>query len=182
MGLYKTLRIDKIKSETEDCKTFYMSPADGAALAYQPGQFLTFVFPKPAGEERRSYSLSSTPVLQEPLSITVKRLENGEYSRKLFDYAKEGDELTTTGAAGFFVLPDDIHLYKEIFLSQQAVVLHLYSRLLRQYFIITRIYALYLYIVTGQNILPSFMKNWSSWRNYLLIVLLLSFYIVPPLI
>ena len=115
MGLYKTLRIDKIKPETEDCKTFYMSPADGAALVYQPGQFLTFVFPKHAGEERRSYSLSSAPVLQEPLSITVKRLENGEYSRKLFDYAKEGDELTTTGAAGFFVLPGDIHLYKEIF-------------------------------------------------------------------
>jgi ring-1,2-phenylacetyl-CoA epoxidase subunit PaaE len=115
MGLYKTLRITNIKSETADCSTFYLSPADNEQLYYKPGQFLTFVFTKPAGEERRSYSISSTPALQEPLSITVKRLENGEYSRKLFDYAKEGDILTTTGAAGFFVLPEDIQPWKEIF-------------------------------------------------------------------
>ena len=115
MGLYKMLRIDKIKPETEDCKTFYMSPVDAPPLVYQPGQFLTFIFNKPSGEDRRSYSLSSTPFLQEPLAITVKRLDNGEYSRKLFDRAKEGDLLTTTGAAGFFVLPRDIDLFKEIF-------------------------------------------------------------------
>jgi len=115
MGLYKTLRITGIQSETDDCKTFYLAPVDAAPLHYQPGQFLTFVFSKSTGEERRSYSISSAPVLQEPLSVTVKRLENGEYSRKLFDDAKEGDILITTGAAGFFILPDDLLPYKEFF-------------------------------------------------------------------
>ncbi|MFT3933427.1 MAG: ferredoxin--NADP reductase [Chitinophagaceae bacterium] len=115
MGLYKTLRIDSIKTETADTRTFYLSPADGLPLLYKPGQFLTFVFSKPQGEERRSYSISSTPALHEPLSITVKRLDNGEYSRKLFDLAKPGDLLTTAGAAGFFVLPDNVNDYKEIF-------------------------------------------------------------------
>jgi len=115
MGLYKTLRIDRIKQETQDCKTFYLSTLNHEPLDYQAGQFLTFVFTKPGGEERRSYSLSSAPVLKEPLAITVKRLENGEYSRKLMDYAKEGDLLTTTGAAGFFVLRAGADQYKEIF-------------------------------------------------------------------
>jgi ferredoxin-NADP reductase len=115
MGLYRTLLITGIQPETDDCKTFYLTPTDKEPFYYQPGQFLTFVFAKAAGEERRSYSISSTPVLQEPLSITVKRLENGEYSRKLFDNAKKGDILITTGASGFFVLPGDIHRYREIF-------------------------------------------------------------------
>jgi len=115
MGLYKTLRIDRIQQETADCKTFYLSPADHMPLHYKAGQFLTFVFSKPGGAERRSYSLSSAPVLNEPLSITVKRIDNGEYSRKLFDHAKVGDPLTTTGAAGFFVLPEAVEQYKEFF-------------------------------------------------------------------
>jgi len=115
MGLYKTLRISSIRFETDDCRTFVMDAEDDEPLLYKPGQFLTFVFSKPAGEERRSYSISSTPVLKEPLSVTVKRLENGEYSRKLFDYAKAGDLLTSTGAAGFFVLPDDTSAYREFF-------------------------------------------------------------------
>jgi len=115
MGLYRTLRINSIRSETDDCRTFIMEADGDEPLLYKAGQFLTFVFLKPTGEERRSYSISSAPVLQEPLSITVKRLENGEYSRKLFDYAKEGDLLTSTGAAGFFVLPDDTGFYREFF-------------------------------------------------------------------
>ncbi|MEO5591297.1 MAG: iron-sulfur cluster-binding domain-containing protein [Chitinophagaceae bacterium] len=137
MGIYRTLSIDKIKSETSDCKTFYLSPADNEPLVYQPGQFLTFVFTKPTGEERRSYSLSSTPALHEPISITVKRLENGEYSRKLFDYAKERDILITTGAAGFFVLPGNIDQYQEIFFiaagSGIAPVLPLIKTVLHQH-------------------------------------------------
>ncbi len=115
MGLYRKFRISSIVALTEDCKTFFLQPADGEPLRYQPGQFLTFVFSKPGGEERRSYSISSTPVLDEPLSITVKRLDNGEYSRKLIDYAKVGDELTSTGAGGFFVLPGNLSAYRQFF-------------------------------------------------------------------
>ena len=137
MTLYRQLRIDEIKQETGDCKTFYLSSPDGAPISYQAGQFLTFVFNKPAGEERRSYSISSTPLLNEPLSITVKRLENGEYSRKLLDHAKVGDVLTTTGAAGFFVLPDTIQDYTEIFFiaagSGITPVLPLIKTVLHQY-------------------------------------------------
>ncbi len=116
MGLYKTLHITAIARETEDSKTFYLAPAGAAdVFAYQAGQFLTFVFTKAAGEDRRSYSISAAPLLEEPLSVTVRRLENGAYSRKLFDEAKKGDVLVSTGAAGFFVLPEDMEPYRQIF-------------------------------------------------------------------
>jgi ring-1,2-phenylacetyl-CoA epoxidase subunit PaaE len=115
MSLYKTLRIIGIKTETAGCKTFFLAPVGGEPIKYAPGQFLTFVFPKPAGEERRSYSISSAPALQEPLSVTIKKVENGEYSRKLVDHAQVGDELISIGANGFFVLPADIQQYQQIF-------------------------------------------------------------------
>lgn len=79
----------------------------GEAINYQAGQYLTFVFQSGTHEIRRSYSLASSPALQEPMAITVKRVQNGEISRPLFDHAKEGDVLLTTGPAGFFVLPEE---------------------------------------------------------------------------
>jgi ring-1,2-phenylacetyl-CoA epoxidase subunit PaaE len=38
--------------------------------------------------------------------ITVKRVDNGEFSRHLLDNVTEGSSLYTIGAAGFFTLPD----------------------------------------------------------------------------
>lgn len=101
------LQIEKVIEETPDTKSFLLSELDKAnRITYQPGQFLTFVFHNSIGkEERRSYSLSSSPVLDEPLKITVKRIANGAWSRKLFDEASKGDILYTTGASGYFVLP-----------------------------------------------------------------------------
>lgn len=115
MSLYKTLRITGIKSETADCKTFFLAPVTNEPVVYKPGQFLTLVFPKRDTEERRSYSISSTPVLHEPLSITVKKIDNGEYSRKLLYNTAVGDELLTIGAGGFFTLPHDMDVYKQVF-------------------------------------------------------------------
>jgi ring-1,2-phenylacetyl-CoA epoxidase subunit PaaE len=59
-------------------------------------------------EVRRSYSITSSPILQEPLSIGIKRIANGIYSRRLVDDARVGDTLLTTGAGGFFCLPADM--------------------------------------------------------------------------
>ncbi len=115
MGLYKELRVTGIKNETAACKTFFLETIDGSALPYKPGQFLTFVFQKNDTEERRSYSFSSTPVLDEPMSVTIKRVENGEYSRKLIDNVSRGDVLTTIGAGGFFVLPNNFGQYRQVF-------------------------------------------------------------------
>ena len=71
-GLRKKLRIKEITQETKDCKTFMLESPEGISLDYKAGQFLTFIFDAPFGEQRRNYSLSSSPDWQEPVSITIK--------------------------------------------------------------------------------------------------------------
>jgi ring-1,2-phenylacetyl-CoA epoxidase subunit PaaE len=115
MSLYKKVHISAIRQETPDCKTFVLHTTDPHLLQYQPGQFLTLVFAAKNGEERRSYSFSSSPALHEPPAITVKRVENGAWSRMLLDHARIGDELTVIGPSGFFTLPDSTHPYKRLF-------------------------------------------------------------------
>ena len=116
IGLRKKVRIKEIISETKDCKTFVLETIDGSSLPYKAGQFLTFIFHTPSGEQRRNYSLSSSPDLQEPVSITIKRIANGVFSRKLVDSAQPGDVLTTIGANGFFTLPDNLSHCRQFFL------------------------------------------------------------------
>src|SRR5688572_25000406 len=103
---YIPLQVIDIRKDTSDTKSFVLKPANGQEVPYRPGQFLTLVFQKKDREERRSYSISSTPVLHEPLTITAKRIDNGEYSRFLFDEVKVGEKLFSIGASGYFTLPE----------------------------------------------------------------------------
>src|SRR5882762_4753703 len=109
-GLYKTIRIKRITEEIKDFKIF--SFEEDHNITYKAGQYLTLVYHSRNEEIRRSYSITSSPVLNEPLSIGVKRIENGFFSRQLVDTAKPGDELVTIGAGGLFTLPADISNYK----------------------------------------------------------------------
>lgn len=103
---YFKLRIKAIKEETSDTKSFILENIGSKKLYYEPGQFLTFVFEHYSGEEvRRSYSISSSITLNEPLTITVKKIPNGEFSRKLIDQTAVGDLLYSIGASGLFTLP-----------------------------------------------------------------------------
>lgn len=115
MSFYKTLTISGIKEEIPGVKSFFFNETDGEKIFYKAGQYLTFVVPTGKEEVRRSYSLTSSPALDEPLSIVVKRVENGLFSRNMLDYAQIGDQLTTIGAGGFFTLPPDPASYRQVF-------------------------------------------------------------------
>ncbi len=105
--IIKRLRILKVIVETENARTLLLKPLDNWKPAYKAGQFITLVFYTPFGEKRRSYSLTSSADKDEPLSITVKKIENGEFSRPLVYGAKPGDILFTSGIGGLFVLPEN---------------------------------------------------------------------------
>ena len=102
------VQIIRIIAETSEAKTFVLQPLDDWNPVYKPGQFLTLVFSTISGEKRRSYSISSSPLLSEQLSITIKRVVNGEFSRNLLENYNEGDILYTTGINGFFCLPEKV--------------------------------------------------------------------------
>lgn len=102
------LVITEIIDEAPDVKTFRVRPVDREQITYKAGQFLVFAFDTVAGEERRSYSFSSSPVVEEPMAFSVKRIPNGLFSRWLIDKAVPGDLLTCMGVAGLFTLPGSL--------------------------------------------------------------------------
>ena len=102
------LRITKIVAETKDTKSFYLQPIDKTPIDYKAGQFLTLLIRHNQKEVRRSYSLGSTPFVDEQLFITVKRKVNGEISRHLLDHFKEGDKLTALPPSGRFTIHEPL--------------------------------------------------------------------------
>ena len=110
---YHRLRIKEIREEVRGFKTILFEK--GHNIIYKAGQYITLVRFEGGEELRRSYSITSSPVLAEPLSIGVKRVENGAFSRQLIDRTQPGDELLSSGSGGFFVLPDDADTYKRFF-------------------------------------------------------------------
>ena len=112
---YIPLEVTQIRSDTASTKSFILKQLNGNPIRYKPGQFLTLIFKKRNSEERRSYSISSTPHLGEPLTITIKRIDNGEFSRYLFDVVQQGDVLYTIGASGYFTLPENLAHHTQLF-------------------------------------------------------------------
>ncbi len=125
-SFFREVRIVDIIRETADTKTFVLEPMEGW-LPYRPGQFLTFAFPGKETTERRSYSISSAG--REPLSVTVKRIPNGLFSRPLLEHGEIGDHLTLAGgASGFFTLPEsDPKINRILFLAAGSGITPVFS-------------------------------------------------------
>lgn len=111
--IYLHLHIKAIKDEVPGFKTIVFE--NGHGINYKAGQYLTLVRFYHNKEYRRSYSITSSPELNEPLSIGVKRIPNGLFSRYLVDDALPGDEILSTGAGGFFILPENMAHYNCVF-------------------------------------------------------------------
>ncbi|MDX2676679.1 ferredoxin--NADP reductase [Streptomyces soliscabiei] len=107
------LRVLRTIQETADACSFVLEPVD-TELTYRPGQFLTVRVPSErTGSVARSYSLSSSPVRPDPLTITVKRTAGGYASNWLCDHVAKGDVLEVLRPGGVFTpgsLDDDLLL------------------------------------------------------------------------
>lgn len=111
-SIIKKLRVVEIIAETSDAKTFVLEPLDGWQPAYKPGQFITLVFNTHGNQKRRSFSISSAN--DEPLAITIKKVDNGEFSRWMNYKAAVGDILFSSGISGFFTMPEK-ETYENVF-------------------------------------------------------------------
>ena len=103
---FHPLSIRRVIPETTDAVSLVLDvPADLApAFAYRAGQFLTFRLA--IGERRvlRSYSMSSSPEVDDELQVTVKRVAGGLVSNWIADALAAGDTLESTRPAGVFCL------------------------------------------------------------------------------
>ncbi|MDF2490116.1 MAG: 3-ketosteroid-9-alpha-hydroxylase [Pseudomonas sp.] len=108
MNDFLALRVARVVEETADaCSLIFDVPEHLAErFHYQPGQFLTLRIPYADDWLPRCYSLSSTPLLDEPLRVTVKRVRDGRASNWLCGQLQEGQTLQVLPPAGVFVPRD----------------------------------------------------------------------------
>jgi ring-1,2-phenylacetyl-CoA epoxidase subunit PaaE len=99
-----TLRISKIIPQPNNNITFQLESIAGDYPSYKAGQFITLSFVFGDREVRRSYSFNSSPDNNEPLSITVKRVENGEISSTAPPYYCGGGYRECNGTSGFICI------------------------------------------------------------------------------
>lgn len=102
---YLTLRVAEVVRETADSCSFVFDVPQALAgrFSYRPGQFLTLRIPHGDDWLPRCYSLSSCPLEDEPLRVTVKRVADGRGSNWLCDQLAAGDSVQVLPPAGVFV-------------------------------------------------------------------------------
>jgi ring-1,2-phenylacetyl-CoA epoxidase subunit PaaE len=115
------LRISRIIEQPGDNITIELESQNQPYPSYAAGQFLPLIFHIDKQELRRSYSFNSSPDVDEPLSITVKRLENGEISRFLHHKTRVGDILTAQGPQGMFTYIPEPEGERTVFLFGAGV-------------------------------------------------------------
>ncbi|WP_209330412.1 ferredoxin--NADP reductase [Lunatimonas salinarum] len=98
---YLTLKVREIIKETPDATTIYFEQPE-PHLEYKPGQFLTVIVELNGKEERRSYSLSTSPFVDPFPGITVKRLDGGLVSNYLNEHIRPGKKITVMKPMGNF--------------------------------------------------------------------------------
>lgn len=98
------MRVAAVARETPHVKTFRFVPLDGEPVPFTfvPGQFLTFSAEVDDRVVRRSYTIASPPTRTSYVEITVKREDDGEFSRLLHDKIAVGDTLEVRGPSGAF--------------------------------------------------------------------------------
>lgn len=103
------LTVLDVVEETADARSISFQVPDDVAghFTYKPGQFLTVAVPSDrTGVAARCYSLSSSPALAGPPTITVKRTVEGYASTWLVEKLRPGDTLRVLPPAGIFTPAD----------------------------------------------------------------------------
>ncbi|MDQ8053566.1 MAG: ferredoxin--NADP reductase [Pedobacter sp.] len=118
---FRKLRVIAVTKQPTEVVKICFETVDKAKLNYQAGQFLTLVFVVHGKELRRSYSLCSSPEADEPISIAVKLVENGEISRFLHHQISIGDEISIVAPNGQFVYRPKPEVNRTLFLFAAGV-------------------------------------------------------------
>jgi ferredoxin-NADP reductase len=103
------LLLSQIEQQTHDTKTLRFQILDERRFCAKPGQFLTFQWTIDGQRVRRSYTVSSSPVHENYVEITPKRMENGWVSVFLNERANPGLAVEASGPYGRFYFDETLH-------------------------------------------------------------------------
>jgi ferredoxin-NADP reductase len=96
-------RVERILDHNRDTRSLFLTPSDGVALRYVPGQFISIAIPLGDETRTRPYTIASRPEDGNPFEICFNRVPGGRGAAWMFDRAA-GDELAFTGPFGTFTL------------------------------------------------------------------------------
>ncbi len=116
MSKYYDLKVKEIINETADSVTIVLKNPLFSRIKYQSGQFLTLLLTVNGEKIRRSYSLSSSPLVDDNMAITVKKLQGGLASNFLCTQIKAGDKIDFAEPMGHFVIEADKNKKRHIVL------------------------------------------------------------------
>lgn len=104
MSKFFKLKIKEKKLETDDCVsiTFHIPNDLKEQFQYKQGQFLTLRTNINNEDVRRSYSICSSPYINEDLRIAIKKVKNGVFSTFANDTLKVNDEIDVMPPTGRF--------------------------------------------------------------------------------
>lgn len=98
-----TLTVAEVRKETPEVFTFRLTLPSGAALGFQPGQFLMFHFADDPANAR-AYSIASSPLEEGAVEVSLAAV--GVFTRR-FCALKPGDTIEAKGPYGKFVFRED---------------------------------------------------------------------------
>jgi 3-ketosteroid 9alpha-monooxygenase subunit B len=116
------LTVIEVVEETADARSLvFQVPEDLTEIfAYEPGQFLTLSVPSRQEPTARCYSLASSPYLDEPLKVTVKRTAGGYASNLLCDYPVVPFNVEVLKPSGSFT-PHDLDVDMVLFAGGSGI-------------------------------------------------------------
>jgi Na+-transporting NADH:ubiquinone oxidoreductase subunit F len=105
---YRT-RVERIRDLTYDIKEVTLKMIDPREIKFRAGQYIQFQTPEyelSSESVYRAYSCSSVPSEKEAVELEIRLVPNGICTTYVFQYMKEGDEVTINGPYGEFYLRD----------------------------------------------------------------------------
>ncbi len=121
---FHELRVQTVVKETAEATsyTFEIPSRFKKIFRYKPGQFLTLRVDEEHGYIKRSYSLSSSPIVDPNPTITIKRAPGGRISHYLIDNLREGITLHVLPPEGaFFEKPASESLHYVLFAAGSGI-------------------------------------------------------------
>lgn len=100
------LVLDSARMVTPGVRELRFRRADGAAMPYVAGQFVTLHLPHEGKELRRSYSIADAPAGGDAFALAASHVAGGRATGILFGMTP-GARVKATGPFGRFVLRDD---------------------------------------------------------------------------
>lgn len=106
---FHKLKVSNIVRETEDATSIsFEIPSDlKETFQYKHGQYLTLRFFFDGEDQRRAYSICTSPVVDDHLAVTVKKVEGGKVSPYINSMLKTGDVVDVMPPLGNFTIDLD---------------------------------------------------------------------------